>query len=156
VNTRHSAANSERRGKLIQEVTVQYNLVHEPWLKYSVAAVADEGFKKSQYTAARLRRESLFLESHAARYELSFDGDAYAVDGEGKALRSEDVYRFGKVISPKTLGETLTLGVPLPATELVDLKKKIAWADVKFGASAINVLGEEIKVVRLQFMARTL
>ena len=67
VNTRHSAANSERRGKLIQEVTVQYNLVHEPWLKYSVAAVADEGFKKSQYTAARLRRESLFLESHAAR-----------------------------------------------------------------------------------------
>ncbi len=73
------------------------------------------------------------------------------MDGEGKALRSEDVYRFGKVISPKTLGETLTLGVPLPATELVDLKKKIAWADVKFGASAINVLGEEIKVVRLQF-----
>jgi hypothetical protein len=40
VATRASAANSERRHRLIQEVTVQYNLCNEPWLKYSIAAVA--------------------------------------------------------------------------------------------------------------------
>ena len=33
VNTRERA-NSERRGKLVREVTVQYNLRNEPWLKY--------------------------------------------------------------------------------------------------------------------------
>jgi hypothetical protein len=33
---------SERRQRLIQEVTVQYNLCNEPWLKYSIAAVADQ------------------------------------------------------------------------------------------------------------------
>ena len=155
VNTRHSAANSERRGKLIQEVTVQYNLVNEPWLKYSAAAVADTGFKKSTWTAARLRRESLFLESHHARYELSFDGDAEAVDDQGNGLKTKDFYRFGKCVAPKTLTETMAAGVPLPANELVDLKKKINWHDVKFGANSFVVEGEEIKVVRLQFMART-
>ena len=94
VNTRASAANSERRGKLVREVTVQYNLRNEPWLKYSSAAVADRGFKRSEWTAARLRSESLYLESHAHRYELSFEGDPNACDEEGKGLASEDKYRF--------------------------------------------------------------
>jgi hypothetical protein len=155
VNTRHSAANSERRGKLIQEVTVQYNLCNEPWLKYGAAAVADQGFKKSEWTAARLRRESLFLESHAHRYELSFDGDPEAVDDEGRGLKSEDRYRFGRCAKPRSVSETARLGVPLPASELKNPKTNLAWADVKFSAGSIVVAGEEIKVVRLQFMART-
>ena len=37
-----------------QEVTVQYNLCNEPWVKYSMASVADRGLKPSQWTSARL------------------------------------------------------------------------------------------------------
>jgi hypothetical protein len=155
VNTRASAANSERRGKLVREVTVQYNLCNEPWLKYGAAAVADRGFKKSEWTAARLRRETLFLESHAHRYELSFEGDPEAVDDEGKGLASEDAYRFARCVAPKSLTETTRLGVPLPPSELADVKTGLKWSDVTFGAGSVVVKGQEVKVVRLQFMART-
>ena len=155
VNTRASAANSERRGKLVREVTVQYNLRNEPWLKYSSAAVADRGFKRSEWTAARLRSESLYLESHAHRYELSFEGDPNACDEEGKGLASEDKYRFARCVAPRTLTETMRLGVPLPSGELEHVKAGLKWSDVTFGAGSVVVKGTEIKVVRLQFMART-
>ena len=155
VNTRASAANSERRGKLVREVTVQYNLCNEPWLKYGAAAVADRGFKRSEWTAARLRRESLFLESHAHRYELSFEGDPTRVDDEGRGLASEDAYRFARCVAPKSLTETTKLGVPLPPSELADVQTGLKWSDVTFGAGSVVVKGEAIKVVRLQFMART-
>lgn len=44
-------------------MTVLYNLVNEPWLKYSMSAVADRGLKSSHYTSARLRDEVLYLET---------------------------------------------------------------------------------------------
>ena len=54
-----------------QEVTIQYNLCNEPWLKYSMAAVADRGLKPSQWTSARLHKEVIYLETQKQRYELS-------------------------------------------------------------------------------------
>jgi hypothetical protein len=155
VNTRASAANSERRGRLIQEVTVQYNLCNEPWLKYGVAAVADQGFKKSQWTAARLRRETLYLESHGHRYELSFDGDAEAVDENGCGLASEDKYRWARCKIPRPLPETRALGVPLPADELDGVVRGLKWRDVKFGAGSVVIKNEEVNLVRLHFLSRT-
>jgi hypothetical protein len=155
VNTRASAANSERRGRLIQEVTVQYNLCNEPWLKYGVAAVADQGFKKSQWTAARLRRETLYLESHGHRYELSFDGDVEAVDENGCGLASEDKYRWARCKIPRPLPETRALGVPLPADELDGVVRGLKWRDVKFGAGSVVIKNEEVNVVRLHFLSRT-
>ena len=155
VNTRASAANSERRQRLIREVTVQYNLCNEPWLKYNVAAVADQGFKKSQWTAARLRRESLYLETHSQRYELSFEGDVEAVDDGGEGLVGEDKYRWARCLKPKPLAETRRLGVPLPREELETVKSGLAWEDVKFGAGSVSIAGEEVNVVRLQFLSRT-
>ena len=47
----------------VQEVTVQFNLCNEPWLKYSMLLVSDQGLKPSQWTSARLHREVLFLET---------------------------------------------------------------------------------------------
>ncbi len=46
-----------------QEVTVQYNLCNEPWLKYTLAAVADKGLKRSSWTSSRLLNEVLLLET---------------------------------------------------------------------------------------------
>lgn len=48
---------------LWQEVTVQFNLCNEPWLKYSMLLVADQGLKASQWTSSRLHKDVLFLET---------------------------------------------------------------------------------------------
>jgi hypothetical protein len=45
------------------QVTVLYNLCNEPWLKYTLGALADRGLKPGQWTSARLREETLFLET---------------------------------------------------------------------------------------------
>ncbi len=54
-----------------QEITLQYNLCNEPWLKYTMTAVSDRGLKPSQWASARLHSEVLYLETHRRRYELS-------------------------------------------------------------------------------------
>jgi hypothetical protein len=62
MNTRSSAGAGSRQ-KTVQEVTVLYNLCNEPWLKYTLAALADRGLKPSAWTSARLREETLYLET---------------------------------------------------------------------------------------------
>ena len=47
-----------------QEVTVQFNLCMEPWLKYAMHLVADQGLRRLCWTSCRLLREVLFLETH--------------------------------------------------------------------------------------------
>jgi hypothetical protein len=41
-----------------------FNLVSEPWPKYSMHAVADRGLKPHEWTSARLHSSVLYLESH--------------------------------------------------------------------------------------------
>ena len=42
---------------------MQYNLCNEPWLKYTLSAVADRGLKSSQWTSSRLLDEVLLVET---------------------------------------------------------------------------------------------
>lgn len=167
VNTRSQRGDSERRQRLIQEVTVQYNLCNEPWLKYSIAAVADQGFKRSQWTAARLRRESLYLETHGQRFELSFEGNgetaaaaassgaegARAV-GEGGSV-GEDTYRWARCKKPLPLASMRQLGIPLPKEHVEEVKAGLKWDDIKWGSASVDVAGTEVDVVRLHFLSRT-
>lgn len=46
------------------QVTVQYNLCSEPWVKYSMAGVADRGLPPNLWTSARLHHSVLYLETH--------------------------------------------------------------------------------------------
>jgi hypothetical protein len=64
----------------LQEITLQYNLCNEPWLKYTMTAVSDRGLKPSQWTSARLHSEVLYLETQRQRFELS-RADASASSG---------------------------------------------------------------------------
>lgn len=41
-----------------------FNLVNEPWLKYSMGAVADKGLKPHEWTSAKLHSQVMYLESH--------------------------------------------------------------------------------------------
>ena len=157
VNTRASQANAERRQRLIQEVTIQYNLCNEPWLKYSVASVCDRGFKRSEWTSARLRRETLYLETHTRRYELSYDGPVFDEEEENYEevnAPEADVYRWGRCSTPKDLRRTAELGVPLPSEELVDVVQGVKWHEIGFDLNSVTIQGVEYKVVRLQWLPR--
>ena len=175
VNTRSQRGDSERRQRLIQEVTVQYNLCNEPWLKYSIAAVADQGFKRSQWTAARLRRESLYLETQGQRFELSYEdkepggdddttgdggdggggGGGGDDDGGAEGGVGEDTFRWARCKTPLPLASMRTLGIPLPADHLEDVKSGLKWDDIKWGSASVDVAGSEVNIVRLHFLSRT-
>ncbi|KAG8080589.1 hypothetical protein GUJ93_ZPchr0007g4573 [Zizania palustris] len=76
MTTRAAASNALRQQRFVREVTIQYNLCNEPWLKYSISIVADKGLKKTLYTSTRLKKgEVIYLETHYNRYELCFGGE---------------------------------------------------------------------------------
>ncbi|KAG1368085.1 hypothetical protein COCNU_14G005530 [Cocos nucifera] len=82
MTTRAAASNALRQQRFVREVTIQYNLCNEPWLKYSISIVADKGLKKPLYTSARLKKgEVLYLETHYNRYELCFNGEKTVCNG---------------------------------------------------------------------------
>ena len=43
---------------------MQFNLCMEPWLKYAMHLVADQGLQRSQWTSARLLGEVLYVETN--------------------------------------------------------------------------------------------
>ena len=59
-----SAVGGAGRQRQVQEVTVMFNLVNEPWPKYNAAAVADRGLRPHEWTSARLHSAVMYLESH--------------------------------------------------------------------------------------------
>ena len=140
--------NVARKKRMIREVTVLYNLCNEPWLKYSMAAVADKGFKKSQWTSARLRRDTLYLETKDERYQLSW------MKGKGKD-ENEGSYQFAKCKRALPLEEMRKKGIPLPKDELKDEIKNLSWNEIKFGVRGLKVKESEYPVTRLQFLAQT-
>ncbi|XP_038981600.1 zinc finger CCCH domain-containing protein 13-like isoform X2 [Phoenix dactylifera] len=84
MTTRSAASNALRQQRFAREVTVQYNLCNEPWLKYSINVVADKGLKKPLYTSARLKKgEVLYLETHFSRCTIT------------NHCRTELIKRFG-------------------------------------------------------------
>uniref|UniRef100_A0A0C9QUU9 TSA: Wollemia nobilis Ref_Wollemi_Transcript_7916_3074 transcribed RNA sequence n=1 Tax=Wollemia nobilis TaxID=56998 RepID=A0A0C9QUU9_9CONI len=86
MTTRSAASSAYRQQRYAREVTIQYNLCNEPWMKYSISIVADRGLKKSQYTSARLKKgEVLYVETHTHRYELSYDGEKALCNGSTTA-----------------------------------------------------------------------
>ncbi|CAK9256354.1 unnamed protein product [Sphagnum jensenii] len=82
VSTRAGCSNTYLQQQLTCEVTIQYSLCNEPWLKYSMSVVADRGLKKSQYTSARLKKgDVLYAETHRDRYELAYLGNGATCNG---------------------------------------------------------------------------
>jgi hypothetical protein len=138
--------NVAKRKRMIREVTVLYNLCNEPWLKYSMSAVADKGFKQSQWTSARLRRDTLYLETRNERYQLSW------VKGKGKD-ENEGSYTFAKCKRALPIEQMRLKGIPLPKEELKDEIKNLSWNEVKFGIRGISVKDKEYPVCKLQFLA---
>ncbi len=154
VHTRGSADSGRRGGRYVSEVTLQFSHTNEPWLKYTVAGVADRGLKRAAWTSARMRKEVLYLETARGRYELAWEG----LLPSGASLSAEeaaslDAFTFSKCRgAPLDLDATRAAGVPLPKSALEVLARGVSWEAIKWGVTGVYVAGVHYPVVRILFM----
>ncbi|XP_068656418.1 uncharacterized protein [Aristolochia californica] len=178
MTTRAAASNALRQQRFVREVTVQYNLCNEPWLKYSISIVADKGLKKPSFTSARLKKgEVLYLETHRNRYELCFNGEKAVSNGSlgtshAAELESEkshnhsahdrnhadreniiDVFRWSRCKRPLPQNIMKSIGIPLPLDHLEVLEDSLDWEDVQWSQTGVWISGKEYPLARVHFMS---
>uniref|UniRef100_A0A0E0LKH8 Histone deacetylation protein Rxt3 n=1 Tax=Oryza punctata TaxID=4537 RepID=A0A0E0LKH8_ORYPU len=180
MTTRAAASNALRQQRFVREVTIQYNLCNEPWLKYSISIVADKGLKKSLYTSARLKKgEVIYLETHYNRYELCFSGEkARPVGSSSNASEAEpekhqnsshhhsqngdrassehelrDLFRWSRCKKAIPESAMRSIGIPLPADQLEVLQDNLEWEDVQWSQTGVWVAGKEYPLARVHFLS---
>ncbi|KAJ4967177.1 hypothetical protein NE237_019026 [Protea cynaroides] len=179
MTTRAAASNALRQQRFVREVTIQYNLCNEPWIKYSISIVADKGLKKPLYTSARLKKgEVLYLETHMNRYELCFNGEkminvmisqasdamseklhnhnSHAQNGERTVDRETmvvDVFRWSRCKKPFPQKVMRAMGIPLPLEHLEVLEENLEWEDVQWSQTGVWIAGKEYPLARVHFLS---
>ncbi|VAH58398.1 unnamed protein product [Triticum turgidum subsp. durum] len=183
MTTRAAASNALRQQRFVREVTIQYNLCNEPWLKYSISIVADKGLKKSLYTSARLKKgEVIYLETHfnsSRRYELCFSGEKprsigsnsnasdlepekhqnnshhHLQNGDRGATEHElrDVFRWSRCKKAMPEVAMRSIGIPLPAEQVEVLQDNLEWEDVQWSQTGVWVSGKEYPLARVHFLS---
>lgn len=165
MTTRAATLNALRQQRVVREVSLEFNLCNEPWIKYCLSAVADKGFKKPLYTSARLRKgEVLYLETRSCRYELCFNGEkrvkaAISYETQDSDAKNNnnlhttiDVFRWSRC--KKALPQDLMLqsGIPLPSQYLVVMNENLDWEEIKWSQTGVFVAGKEYTLARVHFM----
>ncbi|XP_057491869.1 uncharacterized protein LOC130777489 [Actinidia eriantha] len=182
MTTRAAASNALRQRRFVREVTIQYNLCNEPWIKYSLSIVADKGLKKPLYTSARLKKgEVLYLETHSHRYELCFTGERmvkastssqshdmeieksqthnlHSTNGErGGAVDGDsvliDVFRCSRCKKPLPQKLMLSIGIPLPLEHVEVLEENLDWEDIRWSQTGVFMAGKEFPLARVHFLS---
>ncbi|XP_017256793.1 uncharacterized protein LOC108226362 [Daucus carota subsp. sativus] len=159
MTTRAAAANASKQQRFAQEVMIQFNLCNEPWIMYSINAVADRGLEKPLFTSARLKMgEVLYLENHACRYELCFVKEK-VVKRETKdpaniaESESIDLFRWSRCKKPLPQELMLSLGIPLPLENVEVLEDNLEWEDINWSPSGVWIAGKEYPLNRVHFLA---
>ncbi|XP_020238911.1 zinc finger CCCH domain-containing protein 13 isoform X1 [Cajanus cajan] len=179
MTTRAAASNALRQQKFVREVTIQYNLCNEPWIKYSISIVADKGLKKPLYTSARLKKgEVLYLETHLSRYELCFTGEKmikatpatqlsdpateksqnhhpHSANGEKNDCENVmiDAFRWSRCKKPLPQKVMRTVGIPLPLEHIEVLEENLDWEDVQWSQTGVWIAGKEYTLARVHFVS---
>ncbi|XP_052195064.1 uncharacterized protein LOC127803079 [Diospyros lotus] len=182
MTTRAAASNALRQQRFVREVTIQYNLCNEPWIKYSISVVADKGLKKPLYTSARLKKgEVLYLETHSRRYELCFSGEKmvkatplsqtpdmeiekslthsmHSANGERNGtIDGEnvllDVFRWSCCKKPLPQKVMQSIGIPLPLEHLEVVEENVDWEDVQWSPTGVSIGGKDYPLARAHFMS---
>lgn len=131
--------------KVGQEVSVQFNLCNEPWLKYTMAAIADRGTKPGQWTSSRLLDDVLLFETMSTRYQIARTGDL------SQGGQSKDIYSLSKCKTPLTMEAMRRVSVPLPTDQVEVLELDVGWEEFKWGVATLNVRSREIPIKRIHF-----
>ncbi|KAI4347425.1 hypothetical protein L6164_008240 [Bauhinia variegata] len=178
MTTRSAASNALRQQRFVREVTIQYNLCNEPWIKYSISIVADKGLKKPQYTSARLKKgEVLYLETYSCRYELCFTGEKmvkatpaiqshdpdteksqnhhpHSANGEKTDCDNVmiDVFRWSRCKRPLPQKVMRSIGIPLPLEHVEVLEENLDWEDVQWSQTGVWIAGKEYILARVHFL----
>ncbi|KAF5751751.1 zinc finger CCCH domain-containing protein 13 isoform X1 [Tripterygium wilfordii] len=179
MTTRAAALNALRQQRFVREVTIQYNLCNEPWIKYSISVVADKGLKKPLYTSARLKKgEVLYLETHSCRYELCFTGEKmvksalasqnhegetekppnnHSLAANGDKNDSEnimiDAFRWSRCKTPLPQKFMRSVGIPLPHEYVEVLEDNLDWEDVQWSQTGVWIAGKEYALARVHFLS---
>ncbi|OIW13085.1 hypothetical protein TanjilG_08118 [Lupinus angustifolius] len=179
ITTRAAASNALRQQRFVREVTIQYNLCNEPWIKYSISVVADKGLKKPLYTSARLKKgEVLYLETHVCRYELCFIGEKivkatpatqlhdtgaeksqnhhpHSTNGEKNDCDNVmiDAFRWSRCKKPLPQKVMRTIGIPLPLEHVEVLEENLDWEDVQWSQTGVWIAGKEYTLARVHFLS---
>lgn len=178
MTTRAAASNALRQQRFVREVTIQYNLCNEPWIKYSISIVADKGLKKPLYTSARLKKgEVLYLETHSCRYELCFTGEkmvkaAQLIHAHEETDKSHnhhphssngekndsdniliDVFRWSRCKKPLPQKIMRSVGIPLPLEYVEVLEENLDWEDVQWSQTGVWIAGKEYTLARVHFLS---
>ncbi|XP_021861469.2 uncharacterized protein [Spinacia oleracea] len=183
MTTRAAASNALRQQRFVREVTIQYNLCNEPWIKYSISIVADKGLKKPLYTSARLKKgEVLYLETHSCRYELCFTGEKTVkapwppsvsqtheaesdkpqnhvpcANGERSTAEGDnmvvDMFRWSRCKRPLPQKFMRSIGIPLPLEHVEVLEENLDWEDVQWSQTGVWVAGKEYPLARVHFLS---
>jgi len=125
---------------------VVFSLSNEPWYKYSLALIADQGTEPSRWTSARMQREALYLESPSRRFELTLQPPA--------ADDKYDRYALSQVLKPQDMdsASVQAAGVPLPSSAVTLLHKDLDWEELVWGPSFLRVRGEELPLTRMLYV----
>ncbi|XP_048233090.1 zinc finger CCCH domain-containing protein 13 isoform X1 [Ricinus communis] len=178
MTTRAAASNALRQQRFVREVTVQYNLCNEPWIKYSISIVADKGLKKPLYTSARLKKgEVLYLETHSCRYELCFTGEKMVkatqlIHGHEETVKSHnhhthfsngeksesdniliDIFRWSRCKKPLPQKVMRSVGIPLSSEYVEVLEENLDWEDVQWSQTGVWIAGKEYTLARVHFLS---
>ncbi|KAJ6816371.1 DNA ligase 1 [Iris pallida] len=183
MTTRSAASNALRQQRFVREVSIQYNLCNEPWLKYSISMVADKGLKKPLYTSARLKKgEVLYLETHSSRYELCYSGEKSVYNGTASTSTQApepehekrhndsshvqngdrtlpdrenivDVFRWSRCKKIYPAEIMLSMGIPLRVEDLEVIQENIEWEDIQWSQTGVLVAGRKYELARLHFLA---
>eukprot|EP00258_Populus_trichocarpa_P032083 XP_024448102.1 uncharacterized protein LOC7484105 isoform X1 [Populus trichocarpa] len=178
MTTRAAASNALRQQRFVREVTIQYNLCNEPWIKYSISIVADKGLKKPLYTSARLKKgEVLYLETHSCRYELCFTGEKMVKVTQASQVHEEtnkihnhhphssngekhdfdnvliDVFRWSRCKKPLPQKVMQSVGIPLPLEHVEVLEENLDWEDVQWSQTGVWIDGKEFTLARVRFLS---
>ncbi|KAL8260294.1 hypothetical protein R6Q59_028247 [Mikania micrantha] len=172
MTTRAAASNALRQQRFVREVTLQYNLCNEPWIKFSISAIADKGLKKPLFTSARLKKgEVLYLESTTRRYELCFNGekmvkagnelDTNGMDGDNYNNNNSnynynnmmDVFRWSLCKKPLPQTVMRSIGIPLPPEHLQVLEESLDWEDIQWSQTGVWISGKEYSLSRVHFLS---
>ncbi|KAL3633196.1 hypothetical protein CASFOL_022958 [Castilleja foliolosa] len=174
MTTRAAASNALRQQRFVREVTVQFNLCMEPWLKYSISAVADKGLKKSLFTYARLKKgEVLYVETHSRRYELCFNGEKimkghahgaesgraqtcynphHLSNGDGDSS-VVDLFRWSRCKRHLPQKNMQSIGIPLSLEHVEVVKDNLEWDDISWSQTGAWVGGNEYHLARVHFLS---
>ncbi|KAL1569470.1 U1 small nuclear ribonucleoprotein 70 kDa-like [Salvia divinorum] len=183
MTTRAAASNALRQQRFVREVTAQFNLCMEPWLKYSISAVADKGPKRSHFTSTRLKKgEVLYVETHFRRYELCFNGEkvvkagttshahgsetgrpqinnAHSINGERSAVDGEstvvDVFRWSRCKRPLPQTSMQSIGIPLPVEHVEVMEDNLEWDDISWTQTGAWIAGRDYHLARAHFIPQS-